>query len=74
MLRKWETEQHGVLEEGPDYWSSQANKHWQGKMWILVKELGKRKKQELEGEAEEGKCPSNAFEPTAIAVSTTLER
>lgn len=54
MLRNWETEQHGVLEEGPDYWSSQANKHWQGKMWILVKELGKRKKQELEGETEEG--------------------
>ncbi|KAF6218221.1 hypothetical protein HO133_006182 [Letharia lupina] len=58
MLRNWETEQHGVLEEGPDYWSSQANKHWQGKMWILVKELGKRKKQELEGETEEAMLSS----------------
>lgn len=27
--------------------------YWQGKMWILVKESGKRKKQELEEEAEE---------------------
>ena len=53
LLRKEETEDHGTLEEDPDYWSSKAT-DWQGELWKLMIEMGKRKKLELKGEAEEG--------------------
>ncbi|KAL9132555.1 MAG: hypothetical protein Q9175_006273 [Cornicularia normoerica] len=53
MLRKEEAEQQGVLREDPDYWSSRADR-WQDEMWKLMKEMGRRKKLELKGEAEEG--------------------
>lgn len=61
MLRK-ETEQHGFLEEDPDYWSAKAS-HWQDEMWKLMKELGKRKKRELKGEAEEGYAQAMLLSP-----------
>lgn len=53
LLRKEEAEQGGVLEEDPDYWSSKADR-WQDEGWKLMKEMGRRKKRELKGEAEEG--------------------
>ncbi|CAF9919810.1 MAG: hypothetical protein ALECFALPRED_001308 [Alectoria fallacina] len=62
MLRKEEAEQHGVLEEDPDYWESQA-KDWQGELWRLMKEMGKRKVWELKGEAEEGYAMSMLLSP-----------
>lgn len=62
MLRKEEAEQHGVLEEEPDFWSSKA-KYWQDEVWRLMKEMGKRKKQELKGEAEEGYARAMLLSP-----------
>ena len=61
MLRK-ETERYGILEEDPDYWSAKAS-HWQDEMWKLMKELGKRKKRELKGEAEEGYAQAMLLSP-----------
>lgn len=53
LLRKDEAEQHGVLGENPEYWSSKANE-WQDEGWKLILEIGKREQLELSGEAEEG--------------------
>lgn len=53
MLRKEEAGQYGVLEEDPDYWASKID-HWHDEGWRLMKEMGRRKKLELKGEAKEG--------------------
>ena len=61
-FRKEEAEQRGIPEESPEYWMSQA-KEWQGELWRLIKEMGKRKKQELKGEAEEGYAQAMLLSP-----------
>lgn len=61
-LRKEEAERHGTLEESPEYWSLQGEK-WQGELWKLMKEMGKRKKQELKGEADEGYAQAMLLSP-----------
>ena len=61
-FRKEEAEQRGIPEESPEYWMSQAKK-WQGELWRLMKEMGKRKKQELKGEAEEGYAQAMLLSP-----------
>ena len=62
MLRKFEAEQHGVLEEDPDFWSAQA-KNWQVESWSLIKEMAKQKKRELKGEAEQGYAQAMLLSP-----------
>ena len=62
MLRKFEAEQHGVYQEDPDYWSAQAE-DWQAELWTLVKEMGKRKKRELKGEAKPGYAQAMLLSP-----------
>ena len=53
LLRKDEAEQHGVLGESPEYWSSKANE-WQDEGSKLLLEIANREQLELNGEAEEG--------------------
>lgn len=61
-LRKEEAEQEGVPEESPEYWMSKAYK-WQGDLWRLMVEMGTRKSQELNGEAEEGYAQAMLLSP-----------
>ena len=53
MIRKFEAEQHGLLEEDPEFWSSKASE-WQDEGWRLMVKMGRREQLELNGEAEEG--------------------
>lgn len=62
MLRREEAEQHGDLEQDPDYWDSKA-KQWQDFGWRLIKELGKRKRKEAKGEAKEGYAQAMLLSP-----------
>lgn len=61
-FRKEEAEQREVSEESPEYWMSQA-KQWQGELWKLMKEMGKRNKQELKGEAKDGHAQAMLLSP-----------
>lgn len=62
MLRREEAEQHRDLEQDPDHWDSKA-KQWQDFGWRLIKELGKRKRKELKGEAKEGYAQAMLLSP-----------
>ena len=62
MLRKEEGEQNEDLEKDPQYWKSKAER-WQDEIMRLIREIGKRKKQELKGEAEEGYAQAMLLSP-----------
>ena len=73
MLKMEEADQHGDFEDDADYWDSKTE-HWQHEILRLMKEMGKRKKQELKGEAEEGYAKAMLFSPLQSPSSSPLRR
>ena len=71
MLRKEEGEQSGDLEKDPKYWDSKAER-WQDEIMRLIREIGKRKKLELKGEAEEGYAQAMLLSPPQSPFSCSL--
>ena len=73
LLRKEEAEQHGDLEQDPDYWISKAYR-WRGHGSSFLRELRKRRKKERKKEAEEGYANALFLSPAQSLSPATSDR
>ena len=73
LLRREEAEQHEGLEQDLDYWDSKIQQ-WRDFAWPLLLEVGKRKRKELNGGAEEGYAEAMLLSPVQSPSPTPLDR
>ena len=73
MLRREEAEQHGDLEQDPDYWDRKVAQ-MEDFAEELFLEVDKRKEKELKGEAKEGYAREMLLSPTGSPSRAPLDR
>ena len=72
LLRREEAEQQEDLEQDLNYWNSKI-KQWRDFVWPLLLEVEKRKRKELDGEAEEGYAEAMLLSPVQPPSAAPLD-
>ena len=72
LLRREEAEQQEDLEQDLNYWNSKI-KQWRDFVWPLLLEVEKRKRKELDGEAEEGYAEAVLLSPVQPPSAAPLD-